>query len=246
MFNLCIGFDTREAEVYEVARFSALRHASIALNIIPIKLAQLQESGLYQRKTSRKDGLLFDEISQAPMSTEFAITRFFMQYLNLSGECAIFTDCDFLFRCDLAEVFALFDKTKAVQCVHHVHQPKETIKMDNQAQLLYARKNWSSMMIWNLRHHANQKLDLVALNSLPGRDFHRFYWLNDDEIGALPMTYNWLEGSYDKALNPKIIHYTRGGPWFANYQKVDFAEEWRAEYQLWQASQSADLPNTTR
>jgi hypothetical protein len=25
------------------------------------------------------------------------------------------------------------------------------------------------------------------------------------------------------------VHYTRGGPWFDNWQDVDYGEEWRAE-----------------
>lgn len=30
--------------------------------------------------------------------------------------------------------------------------------------------------------------------------------------------------------DPAIIHYTEGGPWFAEYQNVPYADEWLAEY----------------
>jgi hypothetical protein len=28
-------------------------------------------------------------------------------------------------------------------------------------------------------------------------------------------------------LNPAIVHFTRGGPWFEEWQNVAFADEWR-------------------
>jgi hypothetical protein len=56
-------------------------------------------------------------------------------------------------------------------------------------------------------------------------------WAADNEIGELPYTWNFLEGWYEKFKTgtPKAVHYTRGGPWFENWQDVDYGEEWRAE-----------------
>jgi len=28
---------------------------------------------------------------------------------------------------------------------------------------------------------------------------------------------------------PKVVHFTRGGPWFEPWQNVDYGELWRAE-----------------
>ncbi len=42
---------------------------------------------------------------------------------------------------------------------------------------------------------------------------------------------NWLEGWNEKPASglPKAVHYTRGGPWFKDWQDVDYGDEWRAE-----------------
>jgi hypothetical protein len=108
--------------------------------------------------------------------------------------------------------------------------------MDNQAQVLYARKNWSSMMLWNCKHPSNKYLTVDIINQVPGRDLHRFFWLNDKEIGALPATWNWLEGHSDPNLSPSVIHYTRGGPWFDHMKNCAYAKEWLDELAALKAS----------
>jgi len=228
--SLFIGWDPREAEVADVCRHSILRRSDpAALEIHYIKLTELRERGLYTRPTEIRDGRLWDVISEAPMSTEFAISRFFVPVLAARGGWAVFCDCDFLWRVDIRDLLALADASKALMCVQHDHVPKETVKMDSQAQLRYARKNWSSMMLWNLEHPANARLTLDMLNTVPGRDLHRFCWLEDEEIGALPATWNWLEGTTDASIEPKVIHYTRGGPWFPEWRDVAYAEPWLEE-----------------
>ena len=60
-------------------------------------------------------------------------------------------------------------------------------------------------------------------------------WLNDNEIGALDERWNWLEGwtSNHNNKKPFAVHYTRGGPWFDEWQDVEFAEEWINERNLY-------------
>ena len=43
--------------------------------------------------------------------------------------------------------------------------------------------------------------------------------------------WNWLEGWSEKPAEgtPKAVHFTRGGPWFDNWQHVDYAELWLDE-----------------
>ena len=50
------------------------------------------------------------------------------------------------------------------------------------------------------------------VNTLPGRDLHRFCWLEDDEIGELPPEWNHLVGidPDTKAARPALLHYTLG------------------------------------
>ena len=48
-------------------------------------------------------------------------------------------------------------------------------------------------------------------------------------IGDIPIEWNWLEGEYDKPeVPPAAIHFTNGGPWFEDWQDVDYADLWRS------------------
>jgi hypothetical protein len=103
--------------------------------------------------------------------------------------------------------------------------------MDGQIQLHYPRKNWSSLMLFNVQHAAHSRLTPEMLNSVPGRDLHRFCWLADREIGAIPQTWNWLEGTSARTeAPPKAVHFTRGGPWMDNWRMVDYADLWLDEH----------------
>jgi len=240
-----VGWDSREDEAFQVCDFSLRRNASVPVDVHAIVLSKLRDSGLYTRPTEKRDGQLWDVISEAPMSTEFAISRFFVPLLakndGIKEGWAIFCDCDFLWLGDVAELVAEADPAKALCCVQHKHEPKETTKMDGQLQVLYARKNWSSMMLFNLAHPAHDRLTLEMLNSVPGRDLHRFCWLEDDEIGAVAPDWNWLEGwSPLGDKTPRVIHYTRGGPWMEGWKDVQFGDLWIQEYQrMLEAKKSA-------
>ncbi|TIU82677.1 MAG: glycosyltransferase [Mesorhizobium sp.] len=168
------------------------------------------------------------------MATEFACSRFLVPRLAKSG-WALFMDCDMLVRADLQKLFALADPSKAVMVVKHDHRPRETVKMDGQAQTLYARKNWSSVILWNVDHPAHQALTTDLVNSVPGRDLHRFCWLDDAEIGALEVKWNWLVGHSDPEVNPSIVHFTDGVPTMPGYEDCAYADEWRAELERWAA-----------
>ena len=103
--------------------------------------------------------------------------------------------------------------------------------MDGAAQTVYPRKNWSSLILFNCGHPSNRTLTSDVVNSKEGAYLHRFQWLDDSEIGALEESWNWLEGwtKHVSNLEPKAIHYTRGGPWFEDWQDVDYADLWNAE-----------------
>lgn len=234
--EIYIGWDPREEDAYNVCEHSLRRHSSIDLNVRPVRLSDLREAGLYTRSTETRDGKLWDTISGAPMSTEFAISRFFVPLLarhdGKSG-WAIFCDCDFLWLKDISKLEKQLDPEKALCCVQHNYQVVEGTKMDGQVQLNYARKNWSSLMAFNLNHPANNDLDLSLLNGVPGRDLHRFCWLKDDDIGAITPDWNWLEGTYKASeIEPSAVHFTRGGPWMKGWENVDFADAWIAERRL--------------
>lgn len=209
-FSVYIGYDSREPESYEVARKSLIRHASIPVHITPLSSTRLAETGLLRRPTDTR-GQRYDIPSNAPASTEFAISRFLVPILAQSG-WAMFCDSDVVFLGDVAEMRALADSRYAVQVVKHQAQNDPSMKMDGQANLHYSRKNWSSVMLFNCDHPANRRLSLYDVQERPGRDLHRFYWLADNEVGELPAEWNWLVGLQEKPRDPKLAHFTLGTP----------------------------------
>ena len=233
-WSIWIGFDPRETAAYSVARESI--KANLSFKGIPTRgvvLEHLREKGLYYRPTRKAFGRLYDEISEANMSTEFAISRFLVPHIAKSG-WAIFMDCDVLVRGNLARLFDELDDNYAVCCVKHEYTPKDDEKMDGQAQQAYPRKNWSSVMAFNCDHPANKALTVELVNTVPGRDLHRFCWLKDKDIGALYPDWNWLVDEQPEPENPKIVHYTLGGPWLTAFENAPYANEWHRY--LWRAA----------
>lgn len=226
-----IGHDPREDVAYRVAEASLRRRASGPVQVTPLRAEHLAAVGMLQRPTdARADGdrpARYDLISNAPMSTEFAISRFVVPHLAQTG-FALFVDADVLFLADVAELFALADPMKAVQVVKHDHRPMTGVKMDGQTQTAYPRKNWSSVMLWNCDHPANRRLSLHDVNHRRGLELHGFYWLHDAEIGELPPEWNWLVGEQPRPDVPKIAHFTNGTPNMQGREKSPHADIWWA------------------
>lgn len=217
--RIFIGWDERETIAYDVAKYSIEQRASAPVDVRPIRLPDLVDNGLYTRD--------IDPLA----TTQFTYSRFLNPFLAGFEGWALFADCDFLFFGDVAELTAFNDPAKAVYCVHHDYTPKESVKMDGQVQTSYPRKNWSSFMWFNCGHPSTQRLTPEVVNRESGAYLHRMQWADDSEIGEIGHTWNFLEGWYEKPVGelPKAVHFTRGGPWFENWQDVDYGEEWRAE-----------------
>lgn len=226
-----IGFDPREAAAFAVAR-SSIRQWNKHILVHGLVLDDLRKQGLYTRPTEVRLGKTWDVISGAYQSTEFANSRFLVPHLAREGWAA-FMDCDMLVRTNIARVFDKLDHNKAVYCVKHDHMPNNDTKMDGQAQTAYPRKNWSSFMLFNCSHPANAGLTLDLINSAPGRELHRFCWLEDHHIGELGPEWNYLVGHTETNVEPKVVHFTDGGPWFHGFENVPYADEWRAEMTRW-------------
>lgn len=211
-----IGWDSREDIAYQVAKATLLEKASIDVEVHPIKLQELVDRGVYTREV--------DPLA----STEFTYSRFFTPWLADYKGWALFCDCDFLFFGDVAELLRYKDDTKAVACVHHDYTPKEGVKMDGKVQTNYPRKNWSSFMLFNCEHPSTRQLTPELVNSQTGAYLHRLQWAKDSEIGEIPEEWNWLEGWSTRPSQgfPKGVHYTNGGPWFHNWQDVEYADVW--------------------
>lgn len=214
-----IGWDEREAEAYEVARFSLLRRATIPVEVHALKLVELRSAGLYWREV--------DPLA----ATQFTYSRFLTPHLAGFNGLALFCDCDFLWLADIAELLTAARTPKAIYCVQHDYRPTEATKMDGAVQTVYPRKNWSSLMLFDCSHPAVRTLTPEVVNTASGAFLHRLQWAEDDDIGALATEWNWLEGWNRKPISgtPKAVHFTRGGPWFPGYEAVDYAELWLAE-----------------
>jgi lipopolysaccharide biosynthesis glycosyltransferase len=219
--RIYIGWDHREEDAFRVAKSSAIRFGH---EVVALREDRLRAAGLLTRPVDRR-GNLYDLISAAPASTDFAISRFFAPILAHDG-WALFTDCDVVFLRDPAEMMELVDDSKAVMVVKHPPMKLSGLKMDGQQQLSYRRKLWSSVMLINASHPANARLNVMTVNQLPGRDLHAFCWLADGEIGELPREWNWLVGLTDKPENPGIAHFTLGTPNLPGLENSEHAKVW--------------------
>ena len=217
--NIYIGYDSKEDIAYRVCKYSILKRTNTNLKVTSLKLYELVTNKMYFRE--------IDPLA----STEFTYSRFLVPALNKYKGWAIFCDCDFIFFEDISKILESLDVSKAVYCVKHDYTPKEKHKMDGQKQTIYPRKNWSSFILFNCAHPSNKKLTVDMVNSETGSFLHQFKWLKDSEIGSLDERWNWLEGwtSSHNDKKPFAVHYTRGGPWFDEWQDVEFANEWLNE-----------------
>ncbi|EJZ19651.1 glycosyltransferase [Rhizobium sp. Pop5] len=211
--RIFVGFDSKEVVAYHVLAQSIIEKSSIPVEFSPIVLSNL--GGVFTRERN------------ALQSTEFSFSRFLTPYLSGYQGWSIFMDCDMLMRVDIAELWALRDDRYAAMCVKHDYQPKIETKFLGQTQTKYEKKNWSSFILFN-----NDKCRALTpdfVNTATGLQLHQFKWLdNDDLIGELPVTWNYLVNEYDYREDAKNVHFTDGGPYFEEYKNDDYAEEWFA------------------
>ena len=222
MRKVFVGYTSYQDIVYQIAKHSIERH-SRDVKCFPIIQGALRELGIYYRE------------KKALESTEFSISRFLTPWLGGYKGWVMFVDNDVLALTDVNELFDQADSKYAIMCAKHDHKPPEGKKLDNQKQTNYPRKNWSSVVLWNLDHPKNRLLTPELVNEVSPLYLHRFMWLEDDEIGEFSHEWNWLVDWYQEPQsgNPKLLHYTEGGPFFSNYQNCGYADLWRAEYKLY-------------
>jgi len=208
-----IGWDSREDIAYQVAKHSIIKH-NPGIEIVPLKLYELREKGVYWRDDDKKG------------STEFTISRFLVPFLSGYKGYSMFMDCDVLCLDDL-DFDPVYAFENPVTCVQHDYSPKSKMKMDGQMQHVYPRKNWSSVMVFNNAKCKMLTPDLV--NTETPMYLHRMLWAGDS-IGELSPRYNFLAGYYDfEETNPALIHYTDGGPWFKEHRDCPHGDLWQKE-----------------
>ncbi len=214
VIRIFIGYDPREAVAFSVLAHSIHIRASQPVAITPLMLSQL--NGVFTRK---RDPL---------QSTDFSFTRFLTPHLANYQGWSLFMDCDMIMLQDIAELWRLRDSRYAVMCVKHNHVPKEKQKFLGEKQSKYAKKNWSSVMLFN--NAKCQALTPDYVNTASGLELHQFKWLEDEDlIGELPPTWNHLVSVSEPASDRALVHYTIGGPYFPEYRDCEYAAEWFAE-----------------
>jgi hypothetical protein len=133
-------------------------------------------------------------------------------------------------QADIKELWDLRDESKAVLVVKHNYQTKQNIKYLGNINENYPKKNWSSLILWNCGHPKHKILTPEFISNQSGKYLHRFSWLDEEDIGELPIEWNWLAIEYPINASAKIIHYTLGTPCFKNYKDTDMAEIWINTY----------------
>jgi hypothetical protein len=217
VLTIYIGYDARESVAFYTLAHSILRRSSVPISIAPLVQSQLR--GVYRRARGPTE------------STEFSLTRFLVPYLSGFAGWSVFMDCDMLCRVDIAALQKEIESQaeKAVLVCKHDYVPRTERKFLDQVQTKYARKNWSSLMLFNNARCRSLTPDYV--NSASGLELHRFAWVEDRAIGGLPLEWNWLVGEYAYDPGARIVHFTIGGPYFAAYRDCDYAQEWFAEFE---------------
>lgn len=222
-----IGYDHREVDAYGACISSLRAHARGRFTVHPVSYTLLGMR--YRRAVQRNQNGLWDPISQAPMSTDFSLARFWVPLLHQRGP-ALFCDGDFMFRAPVEDLFDLYDPRYIVQVVQHDQAKGGDLKMDGQVQTHYPRKNWSSLVLFNCNGvlASGEENYLEMVNTAAGVHLHRFAWLPDALIGTLPLEWNWLAGISPADVVPKAVHYTLGIPRMRGYENAPYADEWRA------------------
>ena len=213
--NIYIGLDEPHQIAYDTCQKSILdKNKKYNIEIYPINYNTVKE---YSREKDQFE------------STQFAFARFFVPYLSNYKGISIFVDGDFLFLESIDKLLDLYDDKYALMCCkHNDYNPMNTSKMDGKIQTTWPRKNWSSLMIFNNEHPKNKTLNPFTINNQSGAFLHRFKWLEDEEIGAIPIQWNWLVDWYKEPLDgkPLALHFTEGGPWLEKYKNCSYNKEW--------------------
>jgi len=211
-----IGYDSKVKIAYHVLTESILRNSSTPVTISPINLSNLKN--IYTRK-------------QDPLaSTEFSFSRFLVPHLMNYNGWAIFMDSDMVMLSDITELWNLRNEDYAIQVCKHDYIPKSKHKFLGNNQTIFAKKNWSSLMLMNCSKCKTLTPEYV--NTRSGLELHQFKWLDENLIGSIPLEWNWLVGEYPYKKDVHNVHFTEGGPYFRDYKNTEYANEWFNIYNM--------------
>ena len=216
MIPIFIGYDSKVKIAYHVLAESILRNSSTPVTISPINLNNLKN--IY---TKKQDSLA---------STEFSFSRFLVPHLMNYNGWAIFMDSDMVMLSDITELWNLRNEKYAIQVCKHDYTPSSKNKFLGNNQTIYAKKNWSSLMLMDCSKCKTLTPEYV--NTKSGLELHQFKWLDENLIGSIPLEWNWLVGEYLYKKDVHNIHFTEGGPYFKDYKNTEYANEWFNIYNM--------------
>ena len=211
-----VGYDPREAIAYHVCVNSIIRNASAPVAIIPVALNLFTDY-----KETHGDN-----------SNHFVYTRFLVPYLMDFRGRAIFIDGDMVVRGDIIELYESLQTAHDVAVVKHDYKTRMPVKYMGAPNEDYPRKNWSSVIVWDCQSYPNRRLTPDFVQKQPGSFLHRFAWIDDDRIQALPPEWNWLPDELGENTEAKLLHYTLGTPCFREFADTTQAAEWHKERAL--------------
>lgn len=208
MLRIFCGYDPREREGFNVFVRSLIERSRDPISVTALTGHQ-------------RDG-----------TNAFTYSRFLVPYLcNYQGRAIWVDGSDMLLRADISKLVEHFELGRAVSVVKHEYKtrhPRKYVGTEMEAENSdYEKKNWSSVILWDCRHSANEVLTPEYIEKSSGAHLHRFEWLRPERIGSLPIEWNWLVDEYGPNDEAKLLHWTAGIPWFERYRNAPHAEEWR-------------------
>lgn len=263
-YHIYIGYDDRETEAYQVAKYSIEKYAKenhiSGANIIVHKLEHkpLRAAGLYSRPmlVEGDTGQYVDGVDNRPCSTQFTFTRFLVAELWRrlddpdKSPLVMFADCDMMWTGDIRDMFNRIelDKVKSrgkapVYCTQHDYKPQNSIKMDNVNQTGYNMKLWAAMFVLDMDHSDNELLTPNLVNSSIGRDLMNFCWVgNKHSIAPISERWHFIPEHSEGRCDPTgMIHWTEGGPNLVGCRGGKYDKLWDDMYQEYLAKKVLNI-----
>lgn len=218
MIPVYYGFDPREEVGAHTFVSSLVHRASAPVALMPLHLPLFRS---------------FYAAGQRDGTNSFIYTRFLIPFLQGFHGWAIFCDgADMVIRADIAELWALRDRKKAVLVAQHDYRTKHPRKYVGTSMEAanedYPRKNWSSVMLINCEHPDWAMMTPEMVQAMTGSELHRFSFIDPEQLGALSLAWNWLADEYGPNEDAKLLHWTAGIPAWAHYKDAPHADDWRA------------------
>lgn len=208
--RIAVGYDERESVAYHTFVQSIIDTCTTPISVTPLVLKTIKNYS-----ETHQDG-----------SNAFIYSRFLTPLIFNYDGWAIYADGDMICMDDMKNLWSMRSEKYAVMVAKHDYRTKATKKYLGNKNQDYPRKNWSSLILWNCTHPSNACLTADFVSTKTGSYLHRFSWLSENEIGELPLTWNWLTSEYPDNNEASLLHFTLGTPCFKEYSMSAMSHIW--------------------